>query len=135
MTRATISAAAIPHTIAESLIILRRRLRELLSPREGTCWANSRLQIETIRLAIAVNLRGLFGLRLPPNVSPFWMPGCNVMHTEATGLLGEKNEDEQDDFGGDVGLDDPAERYVCCEASASAEGSACRSGGEVASVF
>jgi hypothetical protein len=36
------------------------------------------------------------------------------MHTEATGLQGECDEDEQDDFGGDFGVDDCAERYVCC---------------------
>ena len=57
------------------------------------------------------------------------------MHTEATGLQGERDEDEQDDFGGNFGLDDSAERYVCREAAAPAEGSACRCGCEDAPVF
>jgi hypothetical protein len=57
------------------------------------------------------------------------------MHTEATGLQGECDEDEQDDFGGDFGLDDSAERYVCFEAAAPAEGSACGGGREDAPVF
>jgi hypothetical protein len=57
------------------------------------------------------------------------------MHTEATGLLGEKNEDEQDDFGGDVGLDDSAERDVRRKATAPTEGSARRGGRKVAPVF
>jgi hypothetical protein len=57
------------------------------------------------------------------------------MHTEATGLQGDSNEDEQDDLGGTVGLDDSAERYVCCEAAAPAEGSACCGGSEIAPVF
>jgi hypothetical protein len=57
------------------------------------------------------------------------------MHTEATGLQGESDEDEQDDFGGNAGLDDSSERYVCCQAAAPAEGSACRCGCEDAPVF
>lgn len=57
------------------------------------------------------------------------------MHTEATGLQGEKDEDEQDDFGGNFGLDDSAGCYVCCEAAASAEGSARCGGCEDAPVF
>ena len=57
------------------------------------------------------------------------------MHTEATGLQGEKDEDQQDDFGGNAGLDDSAERYLCCETAAPAEGSACCGGCEDAPVF